>query len=79
LSRAELGVGARLLNELSRAGSLINEYLQVESSWLDICGAPIYGTPRILIYGAPKRSAPQIMGPWIRVFLVVLSWLSLPI
>jgi hypothetical protein len=29
------------------------------------------GAPRLLIYGAPKHSVPQIMGPWIRVFLVV--------
>jgi hypothetical protein len=31
------------------------------------------GAPRLLICGAPKRSAPQIMGPWIRVFLVVIA------
>jgi hypothetical protein len=29
--------------------------------------------PRLLICGAPKRSAPQIMSPWIRVFLVVIG------
>jgi hypothetical protein len=37
----------------------------------DICGAPVFGAPRILIRGALKLSAPQIMGLWIRVFLVV--------
>jgi hypothetical protein len=31
------------------------------------------GAPQLLICGAPKRSNPQIMGPWIRVFLVVPS------
>jgi hypothetical protein len=31
------------------------------------------GAPRLLICGAPKRGAPQIMGPWIRVFLVVIN------
>jgi hypothetical protein len=29
------------------------------------------GVPRLLICGVSKRSAPQIIGPWIRVFLVV--------
>jgi hypothetical protein len=43
----------------------------VRHGYDDICGAPICGAPRILIRGAPKLSAPQIMGPWIRVFLVV--------
>jgi hypothetical protein len=34
------------------------------------------GAPWLLICGAPKHSAPQIMGPWIRVFLVVLPTLN---
>jgi hypothetical protein len=40
LSRAELEFGARLVNELSRAGSLINEYLRVESSWVELARYP---------------------------------------
>jgi hypothetical protein len=47
-------------------------FFTVRHGFDDICGAPICGAPQILIRGAPKLSAPQIMGPWIRVFLVVI-------
>jgi hypothetical protein len=58
---------------------LAGAHLSVAHSFL---GAPrirrylwsIYlGAPRLLICEAPKRSAPQIMGSWIRFFLVVFT------